>query len=82
MGNPASLITGKKPTFTTTKKDIRCAYCSRKLPRGAKCAEILQSGSFSNKKTYCLGCLKEIIGQTRFDLNLLEKRLTNFTSKE
>jgi hypothetical protein len=82
MAKTLSLITGRKPQLTTTNKAEHCKHCNKNLPSGSKCAKIPESAGFSNKPAYCLICLKEIIGQTRFDLNELEKSLTYFTSEE
>lgn len=66
-----------KPTKVTVKRKRRCSRCSSELEKDSKCFVIPNSsGGYSNKRPYCVVCFKEVLGQTRRDLDDLEKLLT------
>lgn len=74
-GPTPSLITGSsgKPTMVVTKIQRKCSRCSNKIVGGHKCFEIPKVGSgFNTKKTFCSTCFKEVLEQTRKDLEKLE----------
>lgn len=76
-GKTPSLITGSngKPSVITVKKRRTCVRCSNKIESGDKCFEIPKvGGGFSNRKPYCCSCFKEVLGQTRRDLEELENQ--------
>lgn len=83
-GPTPSLITGSsgKPTMVVTKIQRKCSRCLNKIEGGGKCFEIPKVGSgFSTKKTYCKTCFKEVLKQTRIDLEELDASLEENRNK-
>ncbi len=71
-GKTPSLLTGSsgKPARVTAKRRRECCRCAFLISNGEICFEVpRKSGGFSSKKTYCPSCFKEILGQTRKDLD-------------
>lgn len=75
-GKTPSLITGSsgKPTKTVAKRRRSCSRCSFVISLGEACFEVPKvGGGFSNRKTFCMNCFKEILVQTKKDIANLEK---------
>ena len=74
-GKIPSLITGSngKPSKVVCKRRRLCSRCSFEILLGESCFEIPKvGGGFSNKKTFCPDCFKEILEQTKKDMSILE----------
>ena len=77
-GQKPTLISGSsgKPTMIVTKNKRTCTRCSNKIKGGSKCFTIPKVGSgFSHPKPFCIACFKEVLSQTRKDLEKLEASL-------
>ena len=74
-GPKPSLISGStgKPMLLVTKNKHTCSRCPATIEGGCKCFKVPKLGSgFSHKKPYCKSCFKELLDQTRKDLEELE----------
>ena len=79
-GKIPSLITGSsgKPVKVVAKRQRSCGRCSCSISSGSSCFEVPKVGvGFSNKKTYCENCFKEVLKKTKEDLTLLEWEIEN-----
>jgi ribosomal protein S27AE len=75
-GKIPSLITGSsgRPNQVVAKRRRQCSRCSSDILLNEMCFEIPKvGGGFANKKTFCVNCFKEILGQTKKDIAELEK---------
>jgi len=78
-GRTPSLITGSsgKPVKVTAKRSRPCGRCSSSISSGKICFEVPKvGGGFSSKKTFCADCFKEVLTQTKKDLDDLEGHLS------
>ena len=80
-GKIPTLICGSsgKPSKVTAQKARTCSRCSGSIVKGDECFEIPQvSGGFTNRKTFCTTCFKEVLKQTRQDLENFESISDSF----
>jgi hypothetical protein len=75
-GKCPSLITGNhgKPVFEVAGGKRTCKRCGDAILKDAQCVSIPKPGTMG-ARTYCCSCLREIIDQSRKDLDKLEKEL-------
>ena len=74
-GKIPSLITASsgKPTICTCKRLSKCKRCKEKIMLGERCADIPIAGKgYKASKRYCLKCFKEILFQSKIDIEQLE----------
>jgi len=74
-GRSPSLISGSngKPSPATAKKRRACKRCKCTISHGENLFEIPQkSGGFSGNKPFCMSCFKEILDQTKKDIDEIE----------
>jgi len=77
-GKIPSLIAGcnGKPSLVEVHRKRKCTRCSTDIVNGSKCFAIPRiGGGFSNQKPYCFSCFREVLSQTRTDLEELENLL-------
>lgn len=81
-GRTPSLIGGTHgtPTFDVSGKSHPCKRCEVDLPKGTTCVRVKKPGQMGNGRTYCVGCFKEILGQTQKDLDALGAELRSKSS--
>lgn len=78
-GKTPSLITGSsgKPVKVTAKRSRPCGRCSSSISSGEICFEVPKvGGGFSSKNTFCVNCFKEVLTQTKKDLDELEANIS------
>lgn len=77
-GKTPSLLTQStgKPVADTAQKKCKCNRCKGDILMGEKYFKIpkVESG-FSNKKSCCINCFRDILEQTKADLSALGKEL-------
>lgn len=75
-GKTPSLIGGGAgiSRFVVAKRKRNCKRCDGTIPNGGNCIEVAIPGTM-NSRTYCTNCYKEILVQSRKDLDELEKSL-------
>lgn len=73
-GKTPSLITGSsgRPKKAIASRSRTCKRCEVNIASGETCFEIPKVGSgFASKKTFCITCFKEILEQTKKDIQAL-----------
>jgi len=75
-GKCPSLITGNNgmPKFEIALRKRTCKRCETDISKDTKCVSIPKPGTMGGR-TYCCDCLREIIEQSRRDLDKLEEEL-------
>ena len=79
-GKTPSLIAASngKPSITEAKRKRNCKRCECKINKGEKLFEIPKTNTgFSDKKSFCKSCFREILDQTKKDINKLESLLSH-----
>ena len=74
-GKTPSLISASSgtPSIVEAKKRRNCNRCECNINMGEKLFEIPKiGGGFSDKKSICKSCFREILDQTQKDLDKLE----------
>ena len=77
-GKIPSLISASngKPSITEAKRKRRCKRCDSDIIMGEKLFEIPNANAgFRDKKSFCKCCFREILDQTKKDVNKLESLL-------
>lgn len=77
-GKTPSLIGGSlgKPVIVQTKGASKCTRCKEAISAGTSCAKIPGlRGAFKSPKSYCVGCMRQIIDQTKVDIGKIEQSL-------
>ena len=77
-GPTPSLLSGSngRPNTVFARKARPCSRCSRTIYKEEKCFEVPKiAGGFSNNKTYCRACFKEVLIKSREDLEAAESLL-------
>jgi len=77
-GKTPSLISGSngKPNYVIAQRASRCFRCHIEIISQEKCVEIPKlGGPFTQKKRICLNCFRDILRQTKKDIEALEKVL-------
>jgi hypothetical protein len=75
-GKTPTLISGSsgKPAIATAKKKRACKRCKENILLGDSLFEIPKAGGgFSRKVPFCMSCFKDILEQTKKDLNDLQE---------
>lgn len=78
-GKTPSLITGSsgRPKESIAERTRVCTRCSNNISSGEKCFEIPKvGGAYVNHKTFCVGCFRDVLVETRKDLEYFENLLS------
>lgn len=77
-GKTPSLIGGSlgRPKVVQAKGISKCTRCKESIGAGIICSEIPGlRGAFKSPKRYCLGCVRQIVDQTKIDIDQIEQSL-------
>lgn len=76
-GKTPSLIGGSlgRPVAATAGKRCSCSRCDSQIVMGESCFDIPQpSKKFRDTRRFCQRCFKDVLAQTRQDLEQLESQ--------